>query len=219
MQNLGLNDGHLLPETSILNGSTQKPIPNTSSLSSQFIQNASMVKPGNCNLNSASPTPNLPIRKPASNTSNIASRYVQNRLMNKPASNNSAILHLATYASNSDNPVSRSGFGPQEVEHKLTPNNSTLDAMSMPKGWSNARPFLQSVCSCFDPQVYGLPPMKAILCDNMDTRYLLEASGSYYMYNEVSDTLWQIDRPTKLVNIVSALSDWKNITMTELELL
>lgn len=161
----------------------QKPIPNTSSLSSQSIQNGSMVKPGfsNCNLNSAPSIPNLSIRKTASNTSNMALGYVQNGLMNKPASNNSAIPHLAMYASNSDNPVSRSGFGPQEVEHKLTPNNPTLDAMSIPKGWSNASPFLSSVCTCFDPKEYGLPPMKAILCDDMDTRYLLEASGTYYI--------------------------------------
>lgn len=47
----------------------------------------------------------------------------------------------------------------------------------------------------------------------------MEGSGIYYIYNEVSDTLWLIDRPTGLANIVSALSDWKEITMTELELL
>lgn len=91
--------------------------------------------------------------------------------------------------------------------------------MSIPDGWSNASPFLPSVCLSFDPKEYGLPPMKAILCDDMDTRYLLEASGIYYMYNDVSNTLWQIDRPTGLANIVSALGDWKEITMTELELL
>lgn len=52
----------------------------------------------------------------------MASGYVQNRLMNKSASNKGAIPHLAMYASNSDHPVIRSGFGPREVEHKLTPN-------------------------------------------------------------------------------------------------
>ena len=102
----------------------------------------------------------------------MASGYVQNGLMNKQASNKSAIPHLAMYASNSDNPVIRSGFGPREVGHKLTPNNPTLDAMFIPEGWSNASPFLQSVSSCFDPEEYGLPPMKAIICDDMDTRYL-----------------------------------------------
>lgn len=95
----------------------------------------------------------------SSNTSNMASGYVQNGLMNKQASN-------------SDNPVIRSGFGPRQVKHKLTPNNPTLDAMFIPEGWSNASPFLQSVSSCLDPEEYGLPPMKAIICDDMDTRYL-----------------------------------------------
>lgn len=48
--------------------------------------------------------------------------------------------------------------------------------------------------------------MKAIICDDMNTSHLLEGSGIYYIYNEVSGTLWQIDRPT-------ALSDWKEITL------
>lgn len=117
---------------------------------------------------------------------------------------------LASYAS---------GFGPREVEHKLTANNPTLDAMFIPKSWSNTHPCLQSVCSSFDPEEYGLPPMKAIICDDMNTRHLLDGSAIYYIYNEVSDTLWQIDRPTGLASILSALSDWKEITLTELELL
>lgn len=206
------------------------------------------VRPGssNCNLNSTSSISILSICKPTSNTSNMPSGSIQNGLMHKPASNNGVIPYQAMDASNSNNHICPYCFGPQGLRHKLTPstpnlwskkafirsyrrpdcsrphiplNNPTLDSVSIPKGWYNASPFLPYVCLSFDPEEYGLPPMKAILCDDMEMRYLLEASGIYYMYNDVSNTLWQIHRPTGLPNIVFALGYWKKIAMTEMDLL
>lgn len=142
---------------------------------------------------------------------------ITNEPMEKPALTHQVIPHPALNPSTSNSSSSPSAYDLYGPKPKSVLNNPTLDAISVRKGWSNVSLFLPYICLCFEPEGYGLPPMNPILCDDVDTRFLLEASGNYYLYNHVSDTLYQINCPTELSSIVPALGDWKGIKITEME--
>lgn len=220
MQSLGLNNRRFPSASSILNRYIHKPTSNTSSLSSKPIQNGSMDKPAfiNHNPNPAPPTPNLPTWNQSSITSNQPPDSIQNEPMSKKDPFLHAIFHRLK-ALDSNDPFSPSLYDLFGHKPISAPSNTSIDGVSVPEGWTNASLFLPYICMCFEPEGYGLPPMNPILCDYADTRFLLEVSGDYYLYNHVSDTLYRIDRPTKLSSIVSALGDWKGIKTTEMELL
>lgn len=219
IQSLGLNNSKFPSASSILKRSIHKPISNTLRLSSQSVPNRSMDKPAFSirNPNPASSIPDLSISKRVFITSNLPPGSIKNERIDKLALTNGGIPHRAVNASNFNDPGSPSGY---DLYGRKPLNNPTVDAISVPKGWSNTRLVLPYICQCFEPEEYGLPSLNPILCDDVDTRFLLEASGIYYLYNQVSDTLYRFDRPTELSSIVSALGgDWKNIKITEMELL
>lgn len=191
MQSLGLNNSNFPSASSILKRSIHKPISNTLSLSSKSTQNGSMDKPAFSihNPDPASSIPNLSI----SNQAFINGNSPPWSIRNEPMALNKS---------------------------KSALNNPTVDAIAVPKGWSNTRLVLPYVCHYFEPEEYGLPPLNPILGDDADSRFLLEAGGNYYLYNPVSDILHRFDQPTELSSILSALDgDWKNIKITEMELL
>lgn len=68
--------------------------------------------------------------------------------------------------------------------------------------------------------IWTTSTLNLILYDNVHTRYRFETSGQYYIYNQVSDTLYWFAQSTELSSIIPALeNDWKNIKLTEIELL
>lgn len=157
------------------------------------------------------------IRKPSSNTLSLSSKLTLNGSMDKPALSIRNPKPNPKPASAIPNPIDFSICG---TNPKSALYNFPVDAISIPEGWSNTRLLLPYIYLCIEPEEYGLPPLTPILCDDVDTRYLLEASGNYYLYNHVSDTLYRFDRPTELSRIIPALGgDWKNIKITEMELL
>lgn len=153
------------------------------------------------------------IHKLSYNTLSLSSKSTPTRSMDKPVFS----IRNPKPASAIPSPCVMSTCG---TKPKSALYNLNADAISIPEGSSNTRRLLPYIYVCIDHEEYGLPALTPILSDNVDTRYLLEASGNYYLYNQISDTLYRFDWPTELSKIVPALGgDWKNIEITEMELL
>lgn len=82
-------------------------------------------------------------------------------------------------------------------------------AKEPPSGWAVAKYDMDTAGFCYED--YDLEPGKMILFNKKLSTYLLECGGKYYLWNDISDGVDQIQKPEKLEDIYEKLSDLNSL--------
>ncbi|KAL9126400.1 MAG: hypothetical protein Q9217_004545 [Psora testacea] len=84
--------------------------------------------------------------------------------------------------------------------------SNLLPTALLPKGWSiNRESLIQDFNNHFDHNAYGIPRPMPIAHERTNIEILMECASRYLLYNAITDTLFRIDHPTRLSEILKAM--------------
>lgn len=87
----------------------------------------------------------------------------------------------------------------------------------LPISWTDDKDELRT--SRFPSQKYNLGPPNMILYNKALSTYLVECKGIYFLWDEVSDGLDRIEKPTKLEDILKVLPDASNYKVPDFSMM